>query len=309
MKMKTIQYQGVFDNQLGGSYRIERGNLILGKSRFLYIHNLGYSLTELKVYADGMIDCWGLITLEEFKQKIAKGWATTSLPEGAGVYIHLLGDVTTSQVENFILPQELIKEIEDTIQELNGELTSSDRCQEAYKRYLNAPTAKHKTQLRVAYYAMPEHMRVFVLGDMDVKDAPITSIIDTIDIQEIQLQFPYGKDERFIALYKHVLQGELEFYSAMIELRGIAPKNNGVITVSNAFRAYFMERYHNHKPIPLHVYPEGDHFVMSDDYLSFTLYRELGDTVVPCFVLGTPQGKYVQSKTKLSEKKITKNHG
>lgn len=307
--MKTIQYQGVLGNQFRGIYRIKHGRLILGKSRFLYIHNFNYFLTELKVYADGIIDCWYLVTLEEFKQKIAQGWVTTSLPEGEEVSIHLLSDITTNQVVNSIKPEELIKEIEDTIQELNGKPTSSDRCQEAYERYLNAPTAEHKTQLRVAYYAMPEHMRVFVLGDMDVKDAPITSIIDTIDMQEIQPQFPFGKDERFIALYKQVLRGELESYSAMIDLRGITPRNNGAITVSDSFRSYFMERYHNHKPIPLHVYPEGDYFIMSDDYLSFALYRELGDTVVPCFVLGMPQGKYVQSKTKLSEKKITENHG
>ncbi|WP_329199195.1 MULTISPECIES: DUF7639 domain-containing protein [unclassified Streptomyces] len=33
--------------------------------------------------ADGLIDCWGLVTLDEFEQKPRCGWVATDLPEGA----------------------------------------------------------------------------------------------------------------------------------------------------------------------------------------------------------------------------------
>lgn len=32
-------------------------------------HNVTYYLTDLLVYADGIVDCWGLVTLEQFRGK------------------------------------------------------------------------------------------------------------------------------------------------------------------------------------------------------------------------------------------------
>ena len=37
-----------------------------------------YFLTDLKVYADGMIDCWGLVDFTTFRQKVASGWVATT---------------------------------------------------------------------------------------------------------------------------------------------------------------------------------------------------------------------------------------
>jgi len=56
--MKTITYKGKIDKNNNGIYREKSGQLILGKSHKIYIHNLDYHLTELKIYVDGMIDCW-----------------------------------------------------------------------------------------------------------------------------------------------------------------------------------------------------------------------------------------------------------
>lgn len=56
-----------------GVYRIEDGEIIYGESRFVFVKNLGYYLTEIKIYADGMIDCWGLMDIDELKEKLDSG--------------------------------------------------------------------------------------------------------------------------------------------------------------------------------------------------------------------------------------------
>ncbi|MEY9840704.1 hypothetical protein [Streptacidiphilus sp. EB103A] len=35
-------------------------------------------------HVDGLIDCWELIDLAEFEQKLHSGWVATSLEEGQG---------------------------------------------------------------------------------------------------------------------------------------------------------------------------------------------------------------------------------
>lgn len=41
--------------------------------------------TEIKIYQDGMIDCWGLIPLAEFEEKVAEGWVVGTPPGGAKI--------------------------------------------------------------------------------------------------------------------------------------------------------------------------------------------------------------------------------
>lgn len=303
IKMKMIPYQGVFDDRFDGIYRIDKGMLIPGKARNVYIHNGEYYLSQLKVYADGMIDCWNLVNLEEFKQKITDGWIVLALPEGAELNIHMLGSFTATGVMNYISPENLIKEVKDTIAELNNKPTSLELCRRAYDVYGEYPSIENKKKLRTTYYAMPEHMRVFVLGDMNAKDSPITSIIDVVDIQEVEATFPYGKDKRFIELYKQVVEGKLSYYWAMIDIAGIHPRNEAIPVVSESFREHFVKRYLEKKPISIHVYPEEDVFIMSDDYMSFTLYKELGVQRVPCLVLGEPHGTYVHNKLHVAKPK------
>jgi hypothetical protein len=41
-----------------------------------FIHNGDrYYIAAIKVYQDGMIDCWGLLDFAGFRQKVAEGWA------------------------------------------------------------------------------------------------------------------------------------------------------------------------------------------------------------------------------------------
>lgn len=37
-----------------------------------------YYLSDLKVYADGLIDCWGLVDVDGFREKVGQGWVATT---------------------------------------------------------------------------------------------------------------------------------------------------------------------------------------------------------------------------------------
>ncbi|MBK3558481.1 DUF1768 domain-containing protein, partial [Streptomyces sp. MBT56] len=52
------------------THRIAGGVRIPGTWRHAFIRNNGYFLTDLFIYADGLIDCWGLVTIEEFEEKL-----------------------------------------------------------------------------------------------------------------------------------------------------------------------------------------------------------------------------------------------
>ena len=163
------------------SYKIireENGKVIKGKALTAFIHNGGtYYLTDIIVFEDAMVECWGLEALEGFKKAVARGWVVTTIPEGANVRVSLLADFTAKKVDCWVNEDDLIKEVEDEIKRLNGEKTSDAICREIYDRFMVDPTEELKEALKNAYEAIPEHKRRFVLGDMDVKDIPIRMII------------------------------------------------------------------------------------------------------------------------------------
>lgn len=143
----------------------------------IFIKNGPHHLTNLKVYQDGMVDCWELVSFKRFQQRVEDGWVVTSLPEGAEVFAYPLGSFVATKVKTFVREAELVKEVADAIEELNGRPASADRCVEAYEAYEAAPSDEARERLRAAYEAMPAHNRPYVLGDMDRKDFPIREII------------------------------------------------------------------------------------------------------------------------------------
>jgi hypothetical protein len=157
--------------------RTANGVEIQGKYTYAFIHNFDkYHLTEIKVFQDGMIDCWGLVNFEEFKQKISIGWVVTSLPDNAQVSVSLLAHFTVTNVRAWVKEEEFIKEVADEIEKLNGRPTSMDKCKEAFRKFQNEQSEEARQLLKETYEKVPEHLRSF-LGDMDVKDIPIRMII------------------------------------------------------------------------------------------------------------------------------------
>ena len=131
----------------------------------MFIKNGGtYFLTDLKVYADGMIDCWGLVDFTTFRQKVASGWVATTFSQGAEASAHHLAQWRFDEPQPWVTAQQLIAEVADEIEHLAGRPTSEERCLAALDRYLDDPSAEHLAALRNAYLAVPEHLRLTCLA-------------------------------------------------------------------------------------------------------------------------------------------------
>jgi hypothetical protein len=157
--------------------RTENGQEIPGKRLRAFVHSGDtYFPTDVEIYKDGIIGCLGLVEFEQFKEYIAQGKVITSLPENAEVRIGFLARFRAKYVRSWIKEKEFLKEIIDIIDELNGRLTSSQKCREAYERFQEDPCEATRIALKIAYESIPEHNRKYV-GDMDSKDIPLRKII------------------------------------------------------------------------------------------------------------------------------------
>ncbi len=191
---------------LNRTYRLtDDGEHVEGTWRHVFIHNgPSYFLTDLKIYADGLIDCWGLVNLEEFKEKVRSGWVATTLADGGEASAHHLASWKFSN-PHVIGRDELIREVEDTIAELQGAPSSADRFNIALDSYLASRSEEERTSLRAAYQAIPSHMRRYILGDQDMADWPVRVLIGEIGETLMQRfppfeQRPITEDDRARAL-------------------------------------------------------------------------------------------------------------
>ncbi|WP_030768576.1 NADAR family protein [Streptomyces sp. NRRL F-2664] len=160
------------------THRTADGVRIPGTWRHAFICNGGsYFLTDLFVYADGLIDCWELVTLDEFEQKLRRGWVATSLPEGGRASAHHLASWTFGAPDTWLTPDLLLAEVRDTIDELNGRPDSTARCLAAVDVFMADRTEGNRAAARAAYEAIPETVRHYALGDMDRKDRPLRVLV------------------------------------------------------------------------------------------------------------------------------------
>jgi predicted NAD-dependent protein-ADP-ribosyltransferase YbiA (DUF1768 family) len=160
------------------------GETVDGSWRHAFINNGGsYYLTDLLVYADGLVDCWGLVTLEEFRDKLRTGWVATTFAEGAQASAHEVASWTFTNVESWVTADELYAEVVDQIATLRGGLDSSARCLAALDVYLADPTEPNRQLLEAAYGDIPEHRRRYVLGDQDAKDWPLRVLFTPVGQQ------------------------------------------------------------------------------------------------------------------------------
>ncbi|MEU6552481.1 NADAR family protein [Streptomyces sp. NPDC046915] len=159
------------------TYRTADGKRVPGTWRHVFIHNFDYHLTDLFIYADGLVDCWGLVTLEEFEEKLRTGWVATELPEGARASGHELAAWRFGEPQTWLTSELLLAEIRDTIEQLNGRPDSTERCLAAVDAFLADRTEERRAAARAAYLAVPETQRHYALGDMDRKDRPLQVLV------------------------------------------------------------------------------------------------------------------------------------
>jgi len=165
----------------------DNGEIIKGIGLPAFIHNFQYHLVLIKVYEDGVIDCWGKLNFDEFVEKVNSGWVVTKVPEDATVSRHHSFYGTSDGLNTYIDESEFIKEVKDTLNKLQGKKTSSIRCREAFNDYLHSPNENNAEILKEAYNVMPNHLKRYVLGDMDVKDGPIRYVLEDREVDEERL--------------------------------------------------------------------------------------------------------------------------
>ncbi|MFF4041392.1 NADAR family protein [Streptomyces sp. NPDC001816] len=160
------------------THRTADGIRVPGTWRHAFICNGGhYYLTDLFIYADGLIDCWGLVTIEEFEDKLRSGWVATSLPDGASASAHDLAGWNFSEPRTWLTPELLVAEVRDTLDQLNGRPDSTARCLAAVDVFLADRTEENRAAVREAYLAIPASQRRYALGDMDRKDGPLQVLV------------------------------------------------------------------------------------------------------------------------------------
>ncbi len=120
------------------TYRIVDEERIDGILRPIFIRNGGdFYLTDLKIFADGAIHYreWG--DLDGLRSKLAAGWVATTLDEGARASAHDLASWRFGKVVTWITAEELLGEVVDAIDRLNGRPDSTDRCITQALRYVD----------------------------------------------------------------------------------------------------------------------------------------------------------------------------
>nr|WP_324290200.1 hypothetical protein [Streptomyces sp. H34-AA3] len=138
------------------THRTADGVRIPGTWRQVFSHDAGHHfLTDLFIYADGLIDCLGLFTVEEFEEKLRTGRVATTLPDGADASADGLAEWKFSDPRSWITPDLLVAEVRDTIDQLNGRPDSTGRCLAAVDVFLTDRTEEKRTAARTAFLAVP----------------------------------------------------------------------------------------------------------------------------------------------------------
>src|ERR1700722_9542680 len=145
-------YRIVYGKAVGGTFPIN--SRIDGVFTLVFIHDRTYYLQPMYAYQDGVIDCRGLVDFEGFTKKVRSGWVLTRPPSGALVEISDNVSLKATDVNCWLDPEDLIREVADQIELLNDRPIASDRCRVAWAAYERKPSDENKKSLQSAYEAI-----------------------------------------------------------------------------------------------------------------------------------------------------------
>jgi hypothetical protein len=120
------------------------------------------------------------VTVDGLRDKIKSGWVVTTIPEGASASAHHLANWRFAEPQTWLTGEMLLGEVTDEIERLAGRPDSTERCRQALQDFLEHPDEEHRIALREAYLAIPAHLRIYALGDMDAKDEPLITLITPV---------------------------------------------------------------------------------------------------------------------------------
>ena len=118
-----------------------------------------------------------------------------------------------------------------------------------------------------------------------------------VDSLKVDPETAPKSDETLLRLIGEAVEGRVPVYLAIVPLSRCGPfdadygphVHPAVAALTEARAKQVTEQ-----PIPILVYPQGQWFVVSDDYPTLWAYqRNLPDSV-PCIVLGKPEGEGVE---------------
>ncbi|MFJ4899279.1 NADAR family protein [Streptomyces sp. NPDC088727] len=165
----------------GPTYRMVDGERIDGAWSHIwrrYRPDGEYYLDDLIVFADGTITCGERTDLAGLEESLATGRlavsnsTTPALPDEPSKWASRHGEPLT--------PEGFLLEVADRVEELNQRPTAGERCWDAIRRFQQEPTESGRALLRAAYLAVPPHLRIYVLGDMDRQDRPLRILLTDI---------------------------------------------------------------------------------------------------------------------------------
>lgn len=138
-----------------------------------------YRLRFLRILADWQVELEGTVySRDDFNRIVGSGDLRATIAEGDRVSTDGLCSFDVSDVCCQVPESELMKEINDLVEELNGRKTSIEACREAYWAYVDAPCEEKLRQLRRSYEATPAHLRFQLLG-FEEKDLAIQKLLES----------------------------------------------------------------------------------------------------------------------------------
>lgn len=123
----------------------------------------------------------------------------------------------------------------------------------------------------------------------------------SIKLSDIKIEFGGKnppKDDYMMELLGKAYKGEILCRKAAIKTEGIAPFSDYKPEITDWHRTEFEKNISEGSFCEIFVYPKDGKFIMSDDYSSYYLHLEKGDSEILCVVLGEAEGPYVLVKGK-----------
>ncbi|KHD73324.1 hypothetical protein MB27_35595 [Actinoplanes utahensis] len=175
----------------------------------MFVRDRFYQLTSLAYYADGLIT-WGHGDGTDFaglREALADGTLALAPPAGAPVHVPGLGGVTVTAEKTWWTVEALLGDIADEVDRLNDRPDSSHRAYQAFLDYAAAPGEATLEIARAAYHAVPEHRRIYMLGDMDQNDVPVRILL-----AEIGAEIPARSPGTTLTVTARSKDGALEYF-------------------------------------------------------------------------------------------------
>ncbi|MET8152141.1 NADAR family protein [Actinoplanes sp. NPDC049668] len=160
------------------TWRIVEDDVVRGRQRLIFVREREhYVLTTLCVYADGVVAWrWKWTDFDGLRAAFDDGTLTLAPPENAKIIV--AGTAAgPAWLESWLTVELVIGDLVDELDRLNDRPDSSERCWDALIAYAAEPTPANLEIVRERYHAVPEHRRIYMLGDMDQNDVPVRTLL------------------------------------------------------------------------------------------------------------------------------------